>query len=151
MARPRVLAPIAKKIAEKIFFGKSPLVPDQFRGPNPMDPPLVREWSAYHSTEMGPNLYLFSFRLRFISFLSLIFSPYISIVATRIYGTFDENFTCSLLLLCVELTTIVTYLSAYILFIYQTTVEDGSLQLDERRNKKRWGKRSRNSRRQVFS
>lgn len=34
-------APAAKKVMETIYFGTSPLLPDQYRGPNPMNPPKV--------------------------------------------------------------------------------------------------------------
>lgn len=35
-------APVAKKVVETIFFGKTPLFPDQYRGPMPMDPPRTK-------------------------------------------------------------------------------------------------------------
>lgn len=35
-------APVAKKVAETMYFGKSPLFPDQYRGEQPMDPPKTK-------------------------------------------------------------------------------------------------------------
>jgi oligopeptidase B len=35
-------APVAKKVADTIYFGKTPLIPDQYRGPNPMEPPKTK-------------------------------------------------------------------------------------------------------------
>jgi hypothetical protein len=36
-----VLPPIAKKSLEQIYFGKNPKKPEEYRGENPMNPPIV--------------------------------------------------------------------------------------------------------------
>lgn len=37
----KVTPPFAKKLVETIYFGKNIKKPDEYRGSNPMDPPIV--------------------------------------------------------------------------------------------------------------
>ena len=37
-----MVAPVAKKLNTEVFFGKNPNKPDEFRGENAMDPPIVK-------------------------------------------------------------------------------------------------------------
>jgi hypothetical protein len=50
----KILPPVAKKCLEQIYFGIHPMKPDEYRGDNPMNPPIVSASSQHSVPRVHP-------------------------------------------------------------------------------------------------